>query len=102
MGTFTGFGKVVCLYTSPPSLIFGTIIFSELPNTVIADSDETILIEGNHYFMVRAAKDLNQDSILQLDEVDPTAAMRVWSIGPAGIYQPPTTPEKPIKYWEEE
>ena len=57
------------------------------------------LNEDNHYFMVRAAKDLNRDGVFQLDEVDPTPALRVWIIG---TFKPPAEPEKPIKIWEEE
>ena len=60
------------------------------------------LSEGNHYFMVRSAKDLNKDSLLQLDEVDPTPALRVWTISFSGVLKPPAEPEEPIKHWEEE
>ena len=52
--------------------------------------------------MVKAAKDLNQDGILQLDEVDPTPAFRVWTVSLTGLLKPPAEPEKPIKIWEEE
>ena len=60
------------------------------------------LSEGNHYFMVRSAKDLNKDSLLQLDEVDLTPALRVWTISFSGVLKPPAKPEEPIKHWEEE
>lgn len=65
-------------------------------------AEQLSLAEGNHYFMVRAAKDLNQDGLLQLDEVDPTAALRVWTISLTGALKPPSEPEKPIIHWEEE
>jgi hypothetical protein len=60
------------------------------------------LSEDNHYFAVRAAKDLNQDGVLQQDEVDPTPALRVWTVSFSGLLKPPAEPEKPIKHWEEE
>ena len=60
------------------------------------------LSEGNHYFMVRAAKDLNKDNLLQLDEVDPTPALRVWTVSFTGALKPPSEPDRPIKHWEEE
>ncbi len=58
--------------------------------------------DGNHYFMVRSAKDLNQDGLLQLDEVDPTPALRVWTISSSGLLKPKLIPEKPVKRWEED
>ena len=64
--------------------------------------DKAGLAEGNHYFMVRSAKDLNKDGLFQLDEVDPTPALRVWTISLTGALKPPTEPEKPVKHWEEE
>lgn len=67
-----------------------------------ASISRTDLPEGNHYFMVRAAKDLNKDSVFQLDEVDPTAALRVWTVSFTGALKPPLQPEKPILHWEEE
>jgi len=69
-----------------------------------ADTSATAsgLLEGNHYFTVRAAKDLNKDDLLQIDEVDPTPALRVWTISFTGLLKPPAQPEKPIKVWEEE
>ncbi|MFH1244874.1 MAG: hypothetical protein V1662_00125 [Candidatus Omnitrophota bacterium] len=63
---------------------------------------KTALPEGNHYFIVRAACDLNKDGQLQLDEVDPTPALRVWTISVSGALKPMGKPEKPIKYWREE
>jgi len=70
-------------------------------------SDATVisrasLSEGNHYFMVRSAKDLNKDGILQLEEVDPTPALRTWTISVSGLLKPPVQPEKPVKIREEE
>ncbi len=60
------------------------------------------LSEGNHYFMVRSARDLNKDGILQLEEVDPTPALRTWTISVSGLLRPPVQPEKPVKIREEE
>jgi len=58
--------------------------------------------EGNHYFTVRSAKDLNRDGLLQLDEVDSTPALRVWTVSFSSALKPPAKPEKPVKHWEEE
>ncbi len=74
--------------------------WSEWTTSVSAES--LSLAEGNHYFMVRAAKDLNQDGLLQLDEVDSTPALRVWTISFTGALKPPIEPEKPIRHWEKE
>jgi len=62
----------------------------------------TSLSEGNHYFIVRSAKDLNKDGILQLEEVDPTPALRTWTISVSGLLKPSVQPEKPVKIREEE
>jgi len=64
--------------------------------------NQSALDDGNHYFMVKAAKDLNQDSILQLEEVDPTPALRVWTISTSGALKPSLEPERPVKYRLEE
>ncbi len=45
------------------------------------------LAEGNHYFYVKSAYDLNGDGQLSLDEEDPTPAQWVWSINPEGVLQ---------------
>ena len=53
---------------------------------------------GNHYFRVKAAKDVNDEPGIQLDEEDPSPAERTWVVGVA----PPvfTIPEGPhIKIW---
>lgn len=60
------------------------------------------LAEGNHYFMIRAAKDLDRDGLLQIDEVDPTPALRVWTISSTGLLKPSLKPERPIRRWEEQ
>jgi len=56
------------------------------------------LVFGNHYFRVKAAKDLNGTAGIQLDEEDPSPAERTWVIGvePSIL----TVPKGPhIKLW---
>ncbi|MBI4972200.1 MAG: hypothetical protein HZC16_00080 [Candidatus Omnitrophica bacterium] len=45
------------------------------------------LQEGNHYFYVKAAYDLNQDGSITVDEEDSTPAQRVWTIKPVGYLE---------------
>lgn len=53
---------------------------------------------GNHYFKVKAAKDTNQNHVIDLDEEDPTPAERTWVIGIEGpAILLPQGP--PIKLW---
>ena len=57
------------------------------------------LVYGNHYFMVKAAKESNGIPGIQPDEEDPTPAERTWIVG----VQPPTVliPQgPPIKLWK--
>lgn len=53
---------------------------------------------GNHYFRVKAAKEINGTDGIQLDEEDPTPAERTWIIGlEPTILTVPKGP--PIKLW---
>lgn len=53
---------------------------------------------GNHYFRVKAAKEVNGTEGIQLDEEDPTPAERTWIIGlEPTILTVPKGP--PIKLW---
>ncbi|MBI3321117.1 MAG: hypothetical protein HYZ91_02490 [Candidatus Omnitrophica bacterium] len=56
------------------------------------------LVFGNHYFRVKAARDVNGSPGIQLDEEDPSPAERTWIVG----VEPPmlTAPKgPPIKVW---
>ncbi len=56
------------------------------------------LSPGNHYFRVKAAKDVNGETGIQPDEEDPTPAERTWIIGlEPPIFIGPKGP--PIKVW---
>lgn len=55
---------------------------------------------GNHYFAVKAAKDLDSDDKIELDEEDPTPSQRTWTI--QSEITPKPRPKKPIKYWRKE
>lgn len=58
----------------------------------------TGLAFGNHYFRVKAARDVNGESGIQLDEEDPSPAERTWIIGAgASLLTIPKGP--PIKLW---
>ena len=53
---------------------------------------------GNHYFRVKAAKEVNGETGIQLDEEDPSPAERTWIIGTeSSILTAPKGP--PIKLW---
>ena len=58
---------------------------------------------NNHYFTVKAGKDLDNNGSIDLDEQDPTPAMRSWSVSastdPTIIQLPP---ERPVRYWYKE
>jgi len=53
---------------------------------------------GNHYFRVKAAKEINGTEGIQLDEEDPSPAERTWVVG---VQSPILTVPKgpPIKLW---
>ncbi|MBN1587322.1 MAG: hypothetical protein JW937_07820 [Candidatus Omnitrophica bacterium] len=53
---------------------------------------------GNHYFAVKAARDVDDNGSIDLDEEDPTPAERTWTIGsmdPEALLRP----EQPIQYY---
>ncbi|MCX5692692.1 MAG: hypothetical protein NTX47_03300 [Candidatus Omnitrophica bacterium] len=58
--------------------------------------------EGNHYFKVQAAKDVNKNSKIDLDEIDPSPAERTWTISEKGVLKPEPEKKKPFKFWKEE
>jgi hypothetical protein len=67
--------------------------------TSIARQD---LKEGNHYFKVQAAKDVNKNAKIDLDEIDPSPAERTWTISEKGLVRPEPEKKKPFKFWKEE
>ncbi len=45
------------------------------------------LSEGRHVFSVRAAKDVNNNHVIEEEEIDPTPAQRVWFVGQVDIWK---------------
>ncbi|PIV39346.1 MAG: hypothetical protein COS29_03025 [Candidatus Omnitrophica bacterium CG02_land_8_20_14_3_00__42_8] len=60
------------------------------------------LEEGNHYFKVQSAKDVNKNSKIDLDETDPSPAERTWTVSEKGVVKPEPEKKKPFKFWKEE
>jgi hypothetical protein len=58
--------------------------------------------EGNHYFKVQAAKDVNKNTKIDLDEIDPSPGERTWTISEKGILRPEPEKNKRFKFWKEE
>ena len=56
------------------------------------------LMFGNHYFRVKAAKEVNGVDGIQSDEEDPTPSERTWIVGAEpSVFSVPKGP--PIKLW---
>lgn len=65
--------------------------------------ERTGLIDGNHYFEVISGKDLNDSGSIDEDEIDPSPAIRVWTVSTTGLIPPAQLPpEEPTKYWRTE
>ncbi|MBU1912535.1 MAG: hypothetical protein KKB22_03265 [Candidatus Omnitrophica bacterium] len=60
------------------------------------------LKDGNHYFKVQAAKDVNKNSKVDIDEIDPVPAERTWTVSETGVIKPEPEKKKPFKFWKEE
>jgi hypothetical protein len=60
------------------------------------------LKDGNHYFKVQAAKDVNKNTKIDLDEIDPAPAERTWTVSEKGVIKPESEKKKPFKFWKEE
>ncbi len=78
------------------SYTFDNDAWSDWSPTVSAS--KTDLVFGNHYFRVKAAKEVNGIDGIQADEEDPSAAERTWVVG----VEPPLfiVPKGPsIKLW---
>jgi hypothetical protein len=58
--------------------------------------------EGNHYFKVQAAKDVNNNGDIEDDEVDPVPEERTWTIGDKNSTKPDKSKKKPFRFWKEE
>jgi len=60
------------------------------------------LKDGNHYFKVQAAKDVNKNTKIDVDEIDPAPAERTWTVSETGVIKPAPEKKKPFKFWKEE
>ena len=60
------------------------------------------LAQGNHYFKVQAAKDVNNNEEIDEDEIDPVPAERTWTIGKKSFIIPEKLKKKPFRFWKEE
>jgi len=60
------------------------------------------LKDGNHYFKVQAAKDVNKNTKIDPDEIDPAPAERTWTISEKGAVKPEPEKKKPFRFWKEE
>jgi hypothetical protein len=60
------------------------------------------LAQGNHYFKVQAAKDVNNNGKIDADEMDPVPEERTWTISEKGIVKPEPAKKKPFRFWKEE
>ncbi|MFH1854629.1 MAG: hypothetical protein ABH815_04880 [Candidatus Omnitrophota bacterium] len=60
------------------------------------------LSEGNHYFKVQAAKDVNNNGEIDSDEIDPVPEERTWTINTKGAIKPESQKKKPFRFWKEE
>nr|MBU1328421.1 hypothetical protein [Candidatus Omnitrophota bacterium] len=58
--------------------------------------------DGNHYFKVQAAKDVNKNTKIDLGEMDPAPAERTWTISEKSVIKPESEKKKPFKFWKEE
>ncbi len=60
------------------------------------------LSEGNHYFKVQAAKDVNNNGKIDPDEMDPVPEERAWAISEKGVVMPGLPKKRPFRFWKEE
>jgi len=60
------------------------------------------LSQGNHYFKVQSAKDVNNNTEIDADEMDPVPEERTWTISETGVVKPDLPTKKPFKFWKKE
>jgi len=60
------------------------------------------MANGNHYFKVQAAKDVNNNGKIDADEIDPVPEERTWTIGDKDTVKPEMPKKKPFRFWKEE
>ncbi|MFC1620877.1 hypothetical protein ACFL2G_01100 [Candidatus Omnitrophota bacterium] len=60
------------------------------------------LSQGNHYFKVQSAKDVNNNSEIDADEIDPVPEERTWTISETGTVKPDLPTKNPFKFWKKE
>ncbi len=70
--------------------------------TAESSASKDNLAEGNHYFKVQAAKDVNKNGAIDIDEIDPVPEERTWTIGGKGEIKPDKEKKKPFRFWKEE
>ena len=63
----------------PPVTV--TVMVSRVSFTVATTATREGLAFGNHYFRVKAAKEVNGTPGIQPDEEDPSPAERTWIVG---------------------
>ena len=68
------------------------------PWSPVASATKANLALGNHYFRIKAAKEVNGQPDIQIDEEDPSPAERTWVVGvEPSVFSVPKGP--PIKVW---
>ncbi len=65
-----------------------------------ASTTKKELSDGNHYFKVQAAKDVNNNGEINADEIDPVPEERTWTIGE--IARPQMPKKRPFRFWKKE
>ncbi|MBU1062085.1 MAG: hypothetical protein KJ952_05150 [Candidatus Omnitrophica bacterium] len=60
------------------------------------------LPEGNHYFKVQSAKDVNNNEEIDLDEIDPVPEERTWTVGKQGSVILEKLKKRPFRFWKKE
>ncbi|MBU1148259.1 MAG: hypothetical protein KKD11_07900, partial [Candidatus Omnitrophica bacterium] len=60
------------------------------------------LSQGNHYFKVQSAKDVNNNGEIDADEMDPVPEERTWTVSETGTVKPDLPIKKPFKFWKKE
>ena len=104
---------------SPPSITENTTASFKFASTISSSqyqykldnsawsafsTDDTVffgvLTQGNHYFQVRAGKDLDISGTIDEDEIDESPAVVSWTVG--SVSSVPSEAEQPIRYYKKE